>query len=74
MSQGLRKVADLALQPVVVFLGQQADVVAQRQSCSNMRVASSISPISARLSTSQNVHGRNVPSPGGSPSLVSVVR
>ena len=29
-----------------------------------MLVASSISPISARLSMSQNVHGRNAPSPG----------
>ena len=73
MGERLREVAEQAACLRVVLLGEQADVVADRQQALEDPRASSWRPISARLSASQNVQGRKAPSPGGSPSTSGVV-
>ena len=66
--EGLREVADQPARRAVVFLGQQPDVVAQRQQPLEQR--SRLRPAVCRMkaSASQKLQARNAPSPGGSPS------
>ena len=67
------KLPSMPLGDRVVLLGQQADVVAQRQQPLEQRARLvGAARAARRLSASQNEQGRNAPSPGGRPSTAVV--
>ena len=67
------KLPTMPAEPRVVLLGQQPDVVGEAGEPVEQRARLVVPADQARQSASQNVHGRNAPSPGGSPSSASRV-
>ena len=68
VGEGLREVAELRPAMRIVLLGEQTDIVAQREQPLEELARLVVLPCSASTSTSQNEQARKTPSPGGSPS------
>ncbi len=71
VAEGLGEVAELAVADGVVFLGEQADVVAQIEEPLEQLAGLILRPALASTSASQNEQARKTPSPPGSASLLS---
>ena len=68
MRERLREIAQLTLRTRIVFLGQQADIVTKPDQPFEQRARLAAPPCRIRLSASQKLQARNMPSPGGNPS------